>query len=147
MDISFSTLTFYLFGYAFLYGGGNSFIGASEFALQSDKFKDKEGTLISANKQAHEYSQFVYAFAFAATSTTIVSGAVAERFKFRSYAIYGSIITSLFYPVVAHWVWCGEGWASAFAPKADLLLGSGAVDYAGGGSPRPLPIDIHTPHG
>jgi hypothetical protein len=27
MDISFSTLTFYLFGYAFLYGGGNSFIG------------------------------------------------------------------------------------------------------------------------
>jgi Amt family ammonium transporter len=35
--------------------------------------------------------------------------------------------------VVAHWVWCNEGWASAFASKPDLLFGSGAVDYAGSG--------------
>lgn len=133
MDVSFSTLTFYLFGYAFLYGGGNSFIGASEFALQSHKFSEKDGSLESVDAQAHEYAKFVYAFAFAATATTIVSGAVAERFKFRSYALYGSMITTLLYPVVAHWVWCSEGWASAFAPKSDLLFGSGAVDYAGSG--------------
>mmetsp|Transcript_10363 Transcript_10363/g.25397 ORF Transcript_10363/g.25397 Transcript_10363/m.25397 type:complete len:684 (+) Transcript_10363:304-2355(+) len=132
MDVAFSTTTFYLFGYAFLYGGGNPFIGMNKFALQSVKFDEKHGPG-DLNAQAHEYAQFIYAFAFAATATTIISGAVAERFQFRAYAVYGACMTSFFYPVVAHWVWCPDGWASAARARENQLFGSGAVDYAGAG--------------
>jgi Amt family ammonium transporter len=36
------------------------------------------------------------------------------------------------FPVVAHWLWSPLGWASAYAPSADLLFGVGALDFAGG---------------
>lgn len=42
-------------------------------------------------------------FTFAATSATIVSGAVAERCKFESYVAYNLMLVSFVYPVVAHW--------------------------------------------
>ena len=91
------------------------------------------GDTIALNAQAYEYSKWFYAFAFAATSTTIVSGAVAERFKFKAYAMYSMVITALVYPVVAHWCWSRKGWASPLTAPHQLLLGVGAVDYAGSG--------------
>lgn len=42
-------------------------------------------------------------FTFAATSATIVSGAVAERCKFECYVAYNLMLVSFVYPVVAHW--------------------------------------------
>ncbi|CAN0101349.1 unnamed protein product, partial [Ectocarpus sp. 13 AM-2016] len=48
--------------------------------------------------------------------------------------IYGVIITSLIYPVVAHWVWAPSGWASSFrANEEDLLVGCGVADFSGSG--------------
>ncbi|WP_428844927.1 ammonium transporter [Calderihabitans maritimus] len=57
---------------------------------------------------------------FAATSATIVSGAVAERFKFVAYCIFTVVMTAIIYPVVGHWVW-GGGWLSRL----------GFIDFAG----------------
>lgn len=57
---------------------------------------------------------------FAATSATIVSGAMAERTKFIAYMLYNIGITAVIYPVVGHWVW-GGGW----------LQQMGFVDFAG----------------
>lgn len=37
-------------------------------------------------------------------------------------------------PVVAHWAWSEEGWASPWqADEDDLLFGCGAIDFAGSG--------------
>ena len=134
LDVCCSAIAFFFFGFAFLHGKEGEFIGTSDFALGTKVFTENNvGDVMRLNAQAYEYSKWFYAFAFAATSTTIVSGAVAERFKFKAYAMYSMVITALVYPVVAHWCWSRKGWASPLTAPNELLLGVGAVDYAGSG--------------
>lgn len=63
---------------------------------------------------------------FCATSATIVSGAMAERTKFKTYLIYSVVISAIIYPIEAHWAW-GGGWLNDFS----LLGWTGFHDYAG----------------
>jgi Amt family ammonium transporter len=65
---------------------------------------------------------FIFQVAFAATAATIVSGAMAERTKFKSYFLYSALITAFVYPIVVHWTW-GGGWISD--------IGDGYIDFAG----------------
>jgi len=75
-----------------------------------------------------------FQWAFTATASTIVSGTVAERIVFKLYIIITAVLTTFIYPVVVHWGWSGDGWASAFAgDKRELLMGVGVVDFAGSG--------------
>ncbi|MDD3108244.1 MAG: ammonium transporter [Alistipes sp.] len=53
----------------------------------------------------------VFQTMFCATSSTIVSGAVAGRTKFHAYLIYCVLIAMVVYPVSGHWTW-GGGWLS-----------------------------------
>jgi len=70
---------------------------------------------------------WVFQFAFAATSTTIVSGSLAERTQLPSYLAFSCIMTSLIYPVVVCWTW-GGGWLGDANDK-----GKGFHDFAGSG--------------
>lgn len=84
-------------------------------------------------------ASWFFQFTFAATSATIVSGAVAERCRFESYICYNLILVAFVYPVVAHWVWSPFGWMSAHRTTQTasggytLLFGSGVYDFAGDG--------------
>jgi len=44
-----------------------------------------------------------------ATAATIMSGAVAERFRFVPYVIGALLITAVVYPIFGSWAWGGEG--------------------------------------
>lgn len=57
---------------------------------------------------------------------------IAERTQFVAYLIYSSFLTGFVYPVVSHWFWSGDGWASA-TNTGDLLFGTGVIDFAGSG--------------
>ncbi len=64
---------------------------------------------------------FFFQMAFAAATATIVSGAVAERIRFRAYFIYSAFLSALMYPLVVGWIWNPDGW----------LAVAGFVDFAG----------------
>lgn len=73
---------------------------------------------------------FLYMVAFMDTVATIPTGAMAERWKFKSFIIWGLFCGALFYPLYGNWVW-GGGWLSQLGNS--LGLGHGAVDFAGSG--------------
>jgi Amt family ammonium transporter len=74
---------------------------------------------------------FFFQAAFAATAATIVSGAMAERTKFKSYVVYSVAITAFIYPVILRWTW-GGGWlAQREFPFSDFA-GSTIVHATGG---------------
>ena len=76
-------------------------------------------------------TSFFFQAAFAATAATIVSGAMAERTKFKSYLVYSIVITAFIYPVILRWTW-GGGWlAQREFPFSDFA-GSTVVHGTGG---------------
>lgn len=81
------------------------------------------------------WATFFFQWAFCATAATIVSGAVAERILFKVYAIVTLVLTGFIYPVVVHWGWGGDGWASAWYSNVhvDGVFGVGVIDFAGSG--------------
>ncbi|KAJ7008976.1 ammonium transporter 1 member 4 [Populus alba x Populus x berolinensis] len=70
--------------------------------------------------------------AFAIAVAGITSGSIAERTQFVAYLVYSSFLTGLVYPIVSHWFWSADGWASP-ARAENLLFGSGVIDFAGSG--------------
>jgi len=73
---------------------------------------------------------FLFMMVFMDTTATIVTGACAERWSFKSFFIFSIIVGAFIYPVFGCWVW-GGGWLAQIGYR--LGLGHGAVDYAGSG--------------
>jgi Amt family ammonium transporter len=59
---------------------------------------------------------------FAAITPALISGAFAERKRFRSFVIFTVLWSLVVYSPIAHWVWATDGW----------LFELGALDFAGG---------------
>jgi Amt family ammonium transporter len=73
---------------------------------------------------------FLYMVAFMDTVATIPTGSMAERWKWKSFVIWGFFCGSFYYPIFAAWTW-GGGW---LAKTWDTMgLGAGYVDFAGSG--------------
>lgn len=74
------------------------------------------------------FALFLFQMVFMDTAATIPTGAMAERWKFASFVIYGFFMSMLIYPLFANWVW-GSGWLSQLG--SNFGLGHGHVDFAG----------------
>ncbi|HEX9019674.1 MAG TPA: ammonium transporter [Nitrospirota bacterium] len=61
-------------------------------------------------------------------AATIPTGAMAERWTFKSFVIYAFFISLFVYPLYANWVWEG-GWLAGLGKN--FGLGHGVVDFAG----------------
>ena len=103
MDVVFGALAYWFVGYGISYGQpSNGFMGMGDFVPDGEAEQTSEDSGLL-------YSQYIFQFAFAATATTIVSGAVAMRLKFYVYCCY-SVFAIVTYSFVAHWVWADDGW-------------------------------------
>jgi ammonium transporter, Amt family len=74
------------------------------------------------------FSVFLFQMVFMDTTATIPTGAMAERWTFKSFLVYGFFISMLVYPLYANWIW-GGGWLSTLGKN--FGLGHGVVDFAG----------------
>lgn len=113
-DFGISSIAFWVVGFAFMFGESQlGLIGTSSF------IPEMSSLWVGAF--------FLFQLMFCSTSTTIVSGAVAERMKFGSYMVIALILSAVVYPVFGHWAWGGmlngtpTGW----------LAKDGFVDFAG----------------
>lgn len=59
---------------------------------------------------------------FAVITPALITGAFAERFKFKSYLLFLLLWSTFVYCPIAHWVWGVGGW----------IRNMGALDFAGG---------------
>jgi len=122
MDFCAGAIAFFAIGYAIAFGDGNDFFGTTGWFLGDGAFS--YGTLTVP-------VTFLFQVAFAATAATIVSGAMAERTKFKSYFFYSFVISALIYPVVVHWNW-GGGWLAGLSTPFHDFAGSSMVHMTGG---------------
>ncbi|MDO9175924.1 MAG: ammonium transporter, partial [Actinomycetota bacterium] len=73
---------------------------------------------------------FLYMVAFMDTVATIPTGSMAERWKWKSFVIWGLFCGAIYYPIFAAWTW-GGGWLAK--SWETMNLGAGYTDFAGSG--------------
>ncbi|QRM89219.1 ammonium transporter [Lacinutrix sp. WUR7] len=103
LDICVGSLTYWLVGYSLMYGDTSN------------------GWFFWSGLMQGEGADLFFQTMFAATAATIVSGAIAGRTKYSTYAIFSILMTALIYPIAGGWQWQGSGW----------LTELGFIDFAG----------------
>jgi Amt family ammonium transporter len=88
-----------------------------------------KGFLLLGIEDVSIFAIFFFMMVFMDTTATIPTGALAERWSWKNFLLYG-LWVALPYCIYANWVW-GGGWL-AQAGK-NWGLGHGAVDFAGSG--------------
>ena len=127
MDFCVGAILFFAVGYAIAFGG--DFTGLGRFIGGDGWFLAGDGVFTYGNLD--KFTFFTFQVAFAATAATIVSGAMAERTKFKSYVIYSAVISAVIYPIVVRWQW-GGGWLFQLDTPFHDFAGSTLVHMTGG---------------
>lgn len=108
MDFGVASVAYWAIGFALMFGAGNALVGTSGWFLSGG-----EGTFESLSWATPPLTaKWLFQCVFAGTAATIVSGAMAERTKFKAYLIYSGLISGIIYPISGHWIW-GGGWLAS----------------------------------
>lgn len=112
MDACLGGLVFWLVGFGLMFGvNSTGWFGFSHFA--PNDLDDWNWNLL------------FFQMMFAATATTIASGAMAERIHFVAYVVSAAVVSGFIYPIFGSWAWGGlfhgDGW----------LKQLGFIDFAG----------------
>jgi Amt family ammonium transporter len=138
-----ASLGFWLCGFAFMFGGiGGSVsepVHLGSLALLSNELPSIKHIgligwsgfcLSSSVDHPSVFALFLFHVVFLDTMATIPTGAMAERWRFSVFLVYGLFASIIIYPIYGNWVW-GGGWLATLGQS--FGLGHGAVDFAGSG--------------
>jgi len=108
LDICVGSITFWLVGYSLMYGDTSN------------------GWFFWSGLFQGEGADLFFQTMFAATTATIVSGAIAGRTKYSTYIIFSLVMTAVIYPISGGWEWNG-GWLN----DTDGIMPAEFIDFAG----------------
>lgn len=131
-------VAFFAVGYAFMFGGysfPNLFgydkpIGDALIGSGNGVFLWKGGFFLTGAYDVSILAFFLYMVAFMDTVATIPTGAMAERWKWKSFVIWGLFCGAIYYPLFGAWTW-GGGWLAKLG--VTMGWGHGYTDFAGSG--------------
>jgi ammonium transporter, Amt family len=115
------SVTWVLFGFTLAFGkdvNGWGIIGGLDFIGLHGIGKDP----ISYAPTIPASAYMAFQMMFAIITPALITGAFAERKKFKAFVIFTLLWTLLVYSPIAHWVWGQGGWLNKL----------GALDFAGG---------------
>jgi ammonium transporter, Amt family len=123
-------------GFAFMFGGGNAFIG---WHLPGDPTKSllfmKDVSVLTtyAATGIPIAAHYLFQFAFADCASTICSGAMVGRTRFAGDVLYSIGVSGLIYPIFGHWCWGPDGFLATMGSQGGFLssLGMNFHDFAG----------------
>jgi Amt family ammonium transporter len=130
-------ILFYAIGYAFMFGNGNGFIGwgglGADGKTITNWFFLQNTPLTYGTTGIPLLAHWIFQYAFADTTSTIVSGAMIGRTSFRGDILYSIGITGFIYPIIGHWAWGPDGFLALMGTAGHFLpaLGQGFRDFAG----------------
>lgn len=126
-------VTWLIWGYSLAFAPGNSFIGGLQWLFLNGVGLETTDYLIGSEPEAvvsyaatipHQ-AFMIYQAMFAIITPALISGAIAERMKFKAYFWFVLLWSTLIYCPLAHMVWAKGG-------LMGLYGGFGALDFAGG---------------
>jgi Amt family ammonium transporter len=114
------TIQWAFYGYSLAFGPDiGHIIGSLDWAglrgVGLDPFPDYSATV------PHQ-AFMIFQMMFAVITPALITGAFAERFKFKTYLVFLILWSTFVYDPIAHWVWGVGGW----------IRNLGGLDFAGG---------------
>ena len=119
------TVTWVLVGYSLAFGPdmGGGFLGGFDYlGLNgvSSSIEGEKGAIHGLT--VPDALVMLFQMMFAIITPALISGAIAERVKFTTWAVFVALWSVVVYAPMAHWVWMADG----------FLFKLGALDFAGG---------------
>jgi len=126
VDTCLCGLLFYAWGFAFMFGSGNGFIGTQYFFLQG-------APATYGSTGVAFLAVWIFQYAFADTCSTITSGAMIGRTGFVGDLVYSVAVSGFIYPIFGHWAWGPDGWLATMGSDGNFFpgLGTSFHDFAG----------------
>jgi Amt family ammonium transporter len=123
-------------GFAFMFGGGNAWIG---WHLPGDPskslifLKDVDVLTTYGSTGIPILAHYLFQFAFADCASTICSGAMVGRTRFIGDVLYSIGVSGFIYPILGHWCWGPDGFLALMGSQGNFLSGLGMNfhDFAG----------------
>jgi len=125
VDTCICGVTFWAWGFAFMFMDGTPWIGTHGFFLNGIP-----DTYLTTGVPLLAY--WVFQFAFADTCSTITSGAMVGRCGFWGDILYSIGVTGFIYPIIGHWAWGPDGWLVVMSTPFRDFAGSTVVHTIGG---------------
>jgi Amt family ammonium transporter len=106
---------FFAWGYAFMFGQGNGFIGWHDpnDAVGTTTYwfflKGVGAATLYGTTGVPVLAHWVFQFAFADCASTICSGTMIGRTGFIGDILYSVCVSGFIYPIIGHWAWGPDG--------------------------------------